>query len=571
LASLPAGGRPGAAKLGVRRATLAVKEHSIVTGTWASRGLQAACFASLLAACAAQHKGPPPSTDIDETGFRDDVRTLASDEFAGRKPGTPGEDQTVAFLIAQFRKLQLEPGNGESYVQRVPLVEILAREDATLSAQGRDGTRTLRYGKDMVIWTKRVVPAVQLTQSELVFVGYGIVAPEYEWNDYAQFDVRGKTVLVLIGDPGYAGKDPGLFRGAAMTHYGTVAYKLEEAARQGAAGVLLIHDPAATGYGWNAVANGWTGPQPDRARADTNLGRAAIEGWVANDAAKSLFTQAGLDYAAQARAAVRRGFKAIAMGLNIDAEIHNTVRRFNSVNVIGLLPGAVHRHEYVVYGAHWDHLGRDSSGAIYNGAVDNATGVAGLLMLAQSFHRTRPPPDRSIVFIAFTAEESGFLGSAYYVENPIFPLRQTAGMLNLDGLHVGGRTRDVVVFGAGNSELEEYVRSAALLQGREVRPELHPEQGLYFNSDQYNFARHGVPSLYVRAGVDDSARGPAWGQAQLDDYMVHRYRQAGDKYSEDWDVLGAVDDLTLYYAVGDRLARTRRFPRWYPSSEFSED
>ena len=259
------------------------------------------------------------------------------------------------------------------------------------------------------------------------------------------------------------------------------------------------------------------------------------------------------------------------MGLKIDAEIHNTIRRFSSSNVIGLLPGAQHRHEYVVYAAHWDHLGRDSRGAIYNGAVDNATGVAGLLMLAQSFHRTRPPPDRSIVFIAFTAEESGLLGSAYYVENPVFPLRQTAGMLNLDGLHIGGRTRDVLVFGAGNSELEEYVRAAALLQGREVRPEPHPEQGLYFSSDQYNFARHGVPALYLRAGIDDSARGPAWGQAQLDDYMAHRYRQPSDKYTEDWDVRGAVDDLTLYYEVGDRLARTRRFPRWYPSSEFSED
>jgi Zn-dependent M28 family amino/carboxypeptidase len=549
----------------------AAKEHSIITGTWASRGLQAGCFAVLLAACAVQHKGPPPSTDIDETGFRDDVRALASDEFAGRKPGTPGEDQTVAFLIAQYGKLKLEPGNGDSYVQRVPLVEILAGEDATLAAQGRGGTRSLRYGKDMVIWTKRVVPAVQLTQSELVFVGYGIVAPEYEWNDYAQIDVRGKTVLVLIGDPGYAGKDPGLFKGNAMTHYGTVAYKFEEAARQGAAGVLLVHDPGVSGYGWNAVASGWTGPQLDRARTDANAGRAAIEGWVANDVGRYLFTQAGLEYEVQARSAAHRGFKAISMGLKIDAEIHNAIRRFSSANVIGVLPGALHRHEYVVYGAHWDHLGRDSRGNIYNGAVDNATGVAGLLMLAQSFHRTRPPPDRSIVFIAFAAGESGLLGSAYYVENPVFPLRQTAGMLNLDGLHIGGRTRDVMVFGAGNSELEDYVRSAALLQGREVRPEIHPEQGLYFSSDQYNFARHGVPSLYLRAGIDDSARGPAWGQAQLDDYMAHRYRQPSDKYAEDWDVLGAVDDLTLYYAVGDRLARTRRFPRWYPTSEFSED
>ncbi len=540
-------------------------------GTWALRGLHVGCLAALLGGCAAQHKGPPPSTDIDETAFRDDVRTLASDEFEGRKPGTPGEERTVAFLIAQYRKLHLEPGNGDSYVQRVPLVEILAGEDATLSAAGRGSTRQLRYGKDMVIWTKRVVPAVQLTQSELVFVGYGIVAPEYQWNDYAQLDVRGKTVLVMVGDPGYAGKDQALFKGNTMTHYGTVAYKFEEAARQGAAGVLLIHDPGASGFGWNAVTSTWTGPQLDRAGTDEHEGGAAIEGWLANEAGKSLFGQAGLDYEAQARAAARRGFKAVAMGLKIDGEIHNTIRRFSSSNVIGVLTGGQHRHEYVVYAAHWDHLGRDSRGAIYNGAVDNATGVAGLLMLAQSFHRTRPPPDRSIVFIAFTGGESGLLGSAYYVENPVFPLRQTAGMLNLDGLHIGGRTRDVLVFGAGNSDLEEYVRAAALLQGRVVRPELHPEQGVYFSSDQYNFARHGVPALYFGAGIDDSARGPAWGQAQLEDYMAHRYRRPSDKYTEDWDVRGAVDDLALYYEVGDRLARTRRFPRWYPNSEFSED
>jgi Zn-dependent M28 family amino/carboxypeptidase len=268
-------------------------------------------------------------------------------------------------------------------------------------------------------------------------------------------------------------------------------------------------------------------------------------------------------------AASRPGFKPVSMGLTVDAELHNAIRRFNSANVIALLPGGARKHEYVIYTAHWDHLGRSASGSVFNGAVDNASGVAGLLMLAQSFSRTRPAPDRSIVFIACTAGEAGQLGSAYYVENPVFPLRQTAGVLNLDGLHIGGRTRDVVIFGAGNSELEEYVRAAALLEGREVRPDTHPEKGLYYRSDQINFAEHGVPSIYARAGIDDTARGPVWGQAQIDDYMAHRYHQPSDKYSENWDVFGAVDDLALYYEVGDRLARTRRFPRWYPNSEFS--
>jgi len=276
-----------------------------------------------------------------------------------------------------------------------------------------------------------------------------------------------------------------------------------------------------------------------------------------------------MDYDALTRSSSHAGFKALAMGLKVDAGINNSVRRFTSFNVIALLPGTQRKREYVVYGAHWDGLGRDASGAVYNGAVDNASGVAGLLMLAQSFSRTHPAPDRSVVFIAFTAAEPGLLGSRYYVENPVFSLSDTAGELNLDGLHVGGRTRDVMILGAGNSELEDYVRGIALLQGREMRPEPHPEQGLFYGSDQLNFALHGVPALDVKGGVDDAARGPQWGQAQMDDYMARRYRQPSDKYSEDWNVAGAVEDLELYLAVGERVANTRRFPRWYPSSEFS--
>jgi Zn-dependent M28 family amino/carboxypeptidase len=524
----------------------------------------------LLAACAGQ-RTPPPSTDIDETGFRDDVRVLASDDFDGRRPGTPGEEKTVAFLVQQFRKLGLKPGNGDSYLQQVPLVEILAGSDATLSISGRGGAKPLVYTKDMVIWTKRAVPEASLQRSDLVFVGYGIVAPEYDWNDYAQTDVHGKTVVVLVNDPGYGSKDPKVFKGNAETYYGRWTYKVEEAARQGAAGVLLIHDTAAAGYSWNVVVNSRTGPQLELAAPDDNAGRTAIEGWLSAEAAQTLFAQAGLDLAALTAAAAQSGFKPVAMAVKVDAAVHNSLRRFTSANVIALLPGDKHKHEYVIYSAHWDHLGRQpaqAGGAIFNGAVDNASGVAGLLMLAQSFARTKPAADRSIAFIAFTAEEAGLLGSAYYVENPVFPLRETAGVLNLDTLHIGGPTRDVMVFGYGNSELEEYLTEAALLQGREVHPDPNPEQGLYFRSDQFSFAKSGVPALFAKAGVDDSARGPAWGQAQLDDYRTHRYRQPSDKYAADWDVRGTLDDLRLYYEVGNRLARSRRFPRWYPGSEF---
>jgi len=529
------------------------------------------CIAMSLVAGCAGHRGPPPSTDIDENGFRAAVRTLAADEFEGRKPGTPGADQTVTYLVERFRKLGLKPGNGDSYLQQVPMVQILIDGDASLAVSGRGETRTLTYAKDMVIWTPRAVPAAGVEHSDLVFVGYGIVAPEYRWDDYAQTDVRGKTVLVLVNDPGYGSKDPTVFKGNAETFYGRWNYKLDEAARHGAAGVLLLHDPGAAGYGWHVVVNERTGPQLQAATADDNAGRAAIEGWISAAAGRALFAQAGLDLNAVLAAAAKPGFKSIAMGLKVDAAVHDTIQRFNSPNVIGILPGARHKREYVIYSAHWDHLGRQSAqagGAVLNGAVDDASGVAGLLMLAQSFVRTQPAADRSIAFIAFTGGDSGLLGSQYYVEHPLFPLRETAGVLNLDELHIGGPTRDVVVIGAGNSELEDYFRESAQLQGRELHPDPNPERGDYYQSDQLSFARSGVPALDAKAGTDDSARGPVWGQSRIDDYLANRYHQPGDQYSADWDVRGTLDDLRLYYEVGNRLARTRHYPRWYPNSEF---
>lgn len=496
---------------------------------------------------------------------------LASDDFEGRKPGTPGEEKTLSYLVGQFRKLGLKPGNGESFLQQVPMVETTVGADASLSFAGRNGTLALAYGKDMVIWSKSGLPEAELRRSELVFVGFGIVAPEYAWNDYAGIDVHGKTVVVLVNDPGYGSKDPKLFRGGAMTYYGRWAYKFEEAGRQGAAGVLLVHDRDALGYDWNVTQSTWAGAQLDLAGADGGAAGAAVQGWIQRDAARALFSAAGLDFAAAAAAASRAGFKAIPMGANVDATLHNSVRQFTSANVIAQLPGASRHREYVLYTAHWDHLGRDLARQghnIFNGAVDNASGVAGLLALAQSFVRTRPAADRSIVFVALTGAEPGLLGSEYYVGHPVFPLRDTAAVLNLDTLRSGGPTRDLTVFGFGNTDLEEPAREVALLQGREVTAEPAPEQGLYFRSDNFSFAKAGVPALYAKAGFDDAARGPVWGRAQFDDYMAHRYRQPSDQYSPDWDVRGALDDLRLYYDVGNRVARSRRFPRWYLNSEF---
>jgi len=536
------------------------------------RAFLASCLAATLGGCGHHHparQGGLP-LDLEEMSFRANLRVLASDDSEGRRPGTPGGQKSVEFLTAQLRKFGLKPGNGESYVQQVPLVEIRAEADPTLSiGGGRGALLPLRQGADMVLWTPRPAPAAALAQSDLVFVGYGIVAHEYHWDDYAGVDVRGKTVLVLLGDPGYGSRDPGVFKGLSLSAYGRWSYKIEEAERHGAAGVLLIHDPGTLGFGWNAVRNTWMGAHLELASTAAQTDLPAIEGWLTGGAGRALFSQAALDYGALVAAAARPGFKAIGMGLTVSGEVHAEVRRFDSPNVIAVVPGAGHKHEYVLYCAHWDGLGRDPSGAVLNGAVEDASGVGALLVLAQSFAHMRPTPDRSIAFVAFTAGEPGLLGSRYYVENPVIPLDQTAAAIDLDALRIGGRTRDVVILGAGNSELEEQVRASALLQGREIRPEPHPEQGLYYSSDDINFARHGVPALYVKSGIDDAARGPQYGLTQWDEYMAQRYRQAGDKYSEDWNVAGAVEDLVLFRQVGERLASMRRFPRWYPDSEFS--
>lgn len=536
-----------------------------------SRLLLLLTVAGLLPGCNLRPKEPPPSTDIDDTAYGDLVRVLASDDFQGRKPGTPGEDKTVSYLIENLHKLGLKPGNGASYVQQVPLLEITAGADATLSVTGAGGSRRLVFGKDMVIWSKRAVPEINVAHSEMVFVGYGIVAPEYSWNDYANLDVHGKTVLVLANDPGFASKDPTVFKGNAMTEYGRDAYKVEEAARQGAQGVLLIHDAAAMGYGWNAVQATWSGAQFELQGADADAGRTAIEGWLQNDAARALFKAAGIDFARTAVAAAHPGFKALPLGLRVDATIHNAIRSFNSQNVLAIWPGRK-THEYVLYTAHWDSLGSDAARPghnIFNGAVDDATGIAGLLVLAQSFKRTIDPiPDRSIAFLATTAAQPDLLGSQYYVQNPILPLRETLAVINIDMLINGGRTRDVSILGFGNSDLDDAVRAEALLQGREAKPDPNPQFGLYFRSDSYSFAHRGVPVIYTQAGIDSAARGPVWGKAQIDDYFARRFRQPSDQYAADWDVEGAVNDLTLDYRLGIRIASARRFPRWYPNSEF---
>jgi Zn-dependent M28 family amino/carboxypeptidase len=520
---------------------------------------------------ASQAKDATPIPWLDIEVFRSQVAALASDEFDGRKPGTIGEEKTVDYIRRGFADAGLKPGHGTTFYQSVPLVEITAASDATLSLE-RGGTKQdLKYAQDMVVWTKRVVAQSSLDKSPLVFVGYGIVAPEYDWNDYAAADIKGKTAVILINDPGFATNDPKLFRGREMTYHGRWTYKFEEAARQGAAGAIIIHETEPAAYGWNVVTTSWTGPQLDLASADGNAGRIAIEGWISNEAAQSLFKLAGQDFATLKAAAAKRDFKAVPLGVQASVTVRNAIRRSNSSNVIGILPGSKRPDEYLIYTAHWDHFGHaaDKPGdAIFNGAIDNATGVAGIMTLARAFAHASTPPERSIVFLAVTGEESGLLGSAYYAENPIFPLARTAAVINLDALYAGGPARDIVVVGSGNSDLEDYLRKAAKQQDRVMSPEPTPEKGFYYRSDHFNFAKKGVPALYTKLGMDDREHGREYGQQQQEEYIAKRYHQPSDEYSKDLDFRGSFEDLELLYRVGERVANEKSWPEWYKDSEF---
>jgi Zn-dependent M28 family amino/carboxypeptidase len=528
-----------------------------------------ALFGALMAACAASAAPVLPTFSAEQ--LAGEIKTLASDEFEGRRPATPGEEKTVAFIENAFRTAGLKPGVGDSYRQPVPFVELTTRPDDTFRVAGPDGkSLSLKYGDQAVYWTKRVVPQVSLDASELVFVGYGIVEPAMGWNDYAGVDMKGKTAVILINDPGFETNDATLFKGRAMTYHGRWTYKFEEAARQGAAGAIIVHEEAPAAYPWAVVQNGAARPQLviDSSQAEP---RVAVEGWMTRDAASEVFAAAGLDFATLKAKAVTRGFKPVPIGLTASTSVRNGIRRATSSNVVGVLPGSKRPGEYVVLTAHWDHLGRAlafSGDAIFNGAVDNATGTAGLLELARAFGTVRPAPERSVVFVAFTGEEYGLLGSEYYADHPTVPLDKVAGGINIDGMSVNGRTNDVVVIGYGSSELEDDLREAAAKQHRVLVQEPTPEKGYYYRSDHFNLAKKGVPMIYAKSGIDSVAHGKEWGLAQQADYVSNRYHKPSDEFDPNWDLGGAVQDLEMYFAISYQLAQQTRFPNWYPGNEF---
>ena len=516
------------------------------------------------------------SDAIKADDFAELVKTLASDEFEGRGPGTPGEEKSVQYIKAQFERIGLKPGNNGDWFQTVPMQETTADETTTMAIDVNGKPHTLKFGTDMVIGTRTGQPEVKVDASELVFVGYGVDAPEQQWNDYAGVDVKGKTVVMFVNDPGFHVKDPDLFNGNRMTYYGRWTYKFEEAARKGAAAALLIHDTEGASYGWDVVKNSWSGAQYDLRAADDPEPRLPLQGWITGDQARALFADAGLDLDKLRSDANKRGFKPVPMPAKMSVALKSTTSEKSSRNVLGLLPGTGKPEEAVVYMAHWDHLGKHDgeqtpdgkTDVIYNGAVDNATGVAGIIEIAEQMAKLGKPK-RSVLFLAVTLEESGLLGSKYYVAHPAIPLDKTVAVINLDAMGVAGKAKDMTVVGMGNSELEDILKPIAAKQGRTLVEESNPAGGYYFRSDHFNFAKAGVPALYTDAGTDLVEGGKAAGDAAGEDYNDNRYHKPGDEYDPaTWKLDGAIDDLAAVYDVGLQIANGDTWPNWYKDKAF---
>lgn len=504
---------------------------------------------------------------INSEQLAEHIKVLASDEFGGRAPSSKGEELTLAYLTDQFKALGFEPGNGDSFLQEVPLVSLEADSDMVLTIGGKD----YQYKKDMVMGSSRISAKQSIKDSELVFVGYGVNAPEYNWNDYEGLDVKGKTVVMLVNDPGFATKNPDLFTGDAMTYYGRWTYKYEEASRQGAAGAIIIHETAPASYPWSVVENSWSGEQFGFQKENNNMDRVAVEGWVTTDVAKELFTKAGLDFDTM-KANAAKGAYHVDMGdLTASVEVNNTIKKSISYNFIATLPGSEKPDEHIIYSAHWDHLGTDKTrkgDQIYNGAHDNATGTAGLIEVAEAFATLPEHPSRSMTFLAVTAEEQGLLGSKYYAANPVIPASQTVANINMDSLNLLGKVKDISVVGIGKSEMDSLLETAAKAQGRTVSGDPKPSSGGYYRSDHFAFANMGVPALYAGGGSEALDEETANYRKRMSLVLRGCYHQPCDRYRDEWDLSGAVQDLQLFYQVGFDISERKEWPTWNATSEF---
>jgi Zn-dependent M28 family amino/carboxypeptidase len=506
------------------------------------------------------------------------IRTLSSDEFEGRGPGTKGEELSVNYLTEQFKRIGLKPGNPDgTYVQKVPLVGFTAQPTASFTAGAKK--IDLQFPQDYVAVSRRFVPESKVENSDIVFVGYGVVAPEYGWDDYKGVDVRGKTILMLINDP--AVPDPNdptkldakMFKGNAMTYYGRWTYKYEIATEKGAAAAIIIHETGPAGYPYEVVSGSWARENFDIQTPDKNMKRPAVEAWMTTDRAKELLTASGQDFDALKKAAVSKDFKPVTLSAKANFTIKNTLREINSQNVVAKLEGADPqlKDDYVIYSAHWDHLGRDPKlpgDQIYNGAIDNASGCATILEIAEAFTKLQTPPKRSVLFLAVTGEEKGLLGAKYYATNPLYPLRHTLANINIDGVNQWGRTKDIVMVGDDNSTLIDLLRETSAAQGRTVVPDPEPEKGFYYRSDHFEFAKQGVPALYTDTGTQYVGKDEAYSKQKRDEYTNNDYHKPSDEIKPDWDLAGAVEDVQLLAWIGYRITQGDKYPEWKPGSEF---
>ncbi|MBZ5644994.1 MAG: M28 family peptidase [Acidobacteriia bacterium] len=507
------------------------------------------------------------------------IRTLSSDEFEGRGPGSKGEQLTIKYLQDQYSAAGLEPGNLDgTYLQSVPMVGITPDKNMKLTMAGHGQTLAPKFETDFVAWSKRVTETSSI-DADMIFVGYGVQAPEFQWDDFKGVDVKGKYLVILINDPPVPDPndstkpDPKTFGGMAMTYYGRWTYKFEKAAQMGAAGAVIIHQTDRAGYPWEVVRNSWSGTQFDLATPDKNMGRLAVESWITSDFATKLFRAAGQDLDKLIATAATRDFKPVPLGIHAKLTIHNDLRTLDSHNVIAKLTGSDPdlKNSYVIYTAHWDHFGvgpEVNGDKIYHGAVDNASGSAALLEMARAYKSLATPPRRSILFLSVTGEEQGLLGSEYYAEHPLYPLARTAVDINMDGMNVHGLTRDIVQIGRGASNLDDIIDAAAQAQGRVVKSDPEPEKGFYYRSDHFEFAKNGVPAFDPDEGVDFIGKPDGWGLEQRRLYTSERYHKPADKIQPDWDMSGAVQDCQLYFMVGYRIANGPQGPEWRPGAEF---
>ncbi len=531
----------------------------------------ATCAAAACHTGGADNAGDSGLASFNKDSLSASIRTLASDSFQGRRPFTAGETRTIDYLVKSYTALGLEPGNGNSYTQDVPMVEISPAAVPTFQLLSPKGNMNLENLNDFVIWTERPDSVSTIDRNDIVFAGFGIVAPEYNWNDYAGLDVKGKTVLVMVNDPGFY--DSSLFKGHTMTYYGRWTYKYEEAARQGAKACLVIHNTAAASYPFSVVQSSNGGVKLHLEYPWQSLSyQLAIQGWITGETTKKFLAAAGKDSSLLV-AAQHRGFKGVPLNLKLSASLKVKEVYNMSHNVIAKITGSKYPNEYVIYSAHWDHLGigkPDAKGdSIYNGAADNASGTAALLEIVRAFQSVPEKPERTVVFLTVTAEEQGLLGSAWYAQHPVYPLARTVANLNIDVVNTYSPTRDITYSGKGQSELEDYLAEEAKKNGRYVAPEDHPEAGHYFRSDHFSFARAGVPSLTADAGIDDLTRGKEYGKQKHDEYTNLRYHQPADEYDPStWDLSGGLQDIELVYAIGKKLATGHEWPGWKAGSEF---